>query len=107
MEQAKTKLLELRSELQALEHSAKTNLQAIELDQSRVGRLSRMDAMQRHEMALETSRRRQQQLQKLESALRRIESDDYGYCFVCDETISLDRLMIDPSNTRCIRCASA
>jgi DnaK suppressor protein len=70
-----------------------------------VGRLSRMDAMQAQQMAQETERRRQQQLMKVEGALRRMESGEYGYCFVCGEEIDLRRLALDPTNTRCIKCA--
>ena len=83
IEQFKQRLLELRSELQESEKAYKESGDSIELDQTRVGRLSRMDAMQVHQMALETSRRRQHQLLKIEGALRRIDSDEYGDCFVC------------------------
>ena len=77
----------------------------MELDQASVGRLSRMDAMQSQQMAQELARRRQQQLVRIEGALRRIESGDYGYCSVCDEEIDVRRLTLDPTNTRCVKCA--
>ena len=77
----------------------------MELDQSRVGRLSRMDAMQAQQMALESARRRRQKISKVEGALRRIESGDYGYCFVCGEEMDAQRLAVDPTLTRCIGCA--
>lgn len=100
-------LLQQRAELQALQESARNSGEVVELDQSRVGRLSRMDAMQSQQMARETARRRQQQLQKIEGALRRIETGDFGYCHVCGEEIAEHRLDIDPAATRCIRCAEA
>ncbi len=100
-------LLALQSELRAQEESTRTESEPVELDQARVGRLSRMDALQTQQMALETSRRRQVQLQKIEGALKRIESGDFGDCFVCAEEIDLRRLEVDPTNTRCIRCAEA
>ena len=76
----------------------------VELDQTRVGRVSRMDAMQTQQMALEQSRRRLQQIQKVEGALRRVEAGEYGSCFICGEPINLHRLEADPTSTRCIGC---
>ncbi len=104
IEQIRQKLLRLRSEIQELEQTFKSTSEPVELDQSRVGRLSRMDAMQAQQMALEASRRRHNQLLKIEGALHRIESGKYGYCFVCDEEIDIRRLSIDPTNTRCMKC---
>lgn len=78
--------------------------QTVELDQTRVGRISRMDAMQTQQMALEQSRRRQQQILKIDGALKRIELDEYGYCFVCGEEISMPRMQADPTSTRCVGC---
>ena len=107
LEQARQKLLALKAELQALEKTLGESSGTVELDQTRVGRLSRMDAMQAQQMALETARRRQHQLVKIEGALRRIESGDYGYCFICDEEIDSRRLAIDPTATRCIGCVDS
>ena len=102
--EARKILLRLRTELQALENTSRESGATVELDQSRVGRLSRMDAMQAQQMALETARRRGQQLQKIEGALRRIDSGDYGYCFVCGDDIDARRLAIDPTVSRCMDC---
>ena len=87
-----------------------TNTQAsapVELDQSRVGRLSRMDALQSQAMSRETGRRRRNKLFQIESALRRIEEDGYGCCQECGENIAPARLEVDPSARLCIQCASA
>ncbi len=80
-------LQRLQAELEALDATGKEAGQTVELDQTRVGRLSRMDALQAQQMALESDRRRQQQLTKIAGALRRIASGDYGYCFACEEEI--------------------
>ncbi|MBT7892050.1 MAG: TraR/DksA family transcriptional regulator, partial [Deltaproteobacteria bacterium] len=45
------------------------------------------------------------QLVKIEGALRRIEADEYGYCFVCEEEIDVRRLEFDLTSTRCVICA--
>ena len=98
-------LLGLRAELGRLEAAAEGAADTVELDQSRVGRLSRMDALQAQQMARETARRRRQQIERIDGALRRIESGDFGGCFACGEPIDLRRLAADPTHTRCIRCA--
>jgi len=78
---------------------------AVELDQTRVGRLSRMDALQGQAMAQETERRRKLELQRIEAALERLDTDEYGYCVACGERISVRRLELDPAVTVCIDCA--
>jgi len=105
IEQFRLSLLRQREELEGLDESAREAAKPVELDQASVGRLSRMDAMQAQQMAKETDRRRQQQLIRIEAALRRIESGEFGYCFVCGEEIDIRRLSVDPTNTRCITCA--
>lgn len=105
LERFRRRLLELRSELQAQDQATQEDSRPIELDQARVGRLSRMDAMQAQEMAQETARRRQRQLAEVDGALRRIESGDYGHCYSCGEEIDIRRLDVDPAITRCIKCA--
>ena len=97
-------LLSLKEELEELSDTGKQASSTVVLDQSKVGRLSRMDAMQAQQMAQETERRRQLQLQKIETAMNRIENGDYGYCFVCGEDIGEARLKFDPASTRCIKC---
>jgi len=100
----KEKLLHLKSTLQACEKTSKERGSTVELDQSKVGRLSRMDALQDQQMALETARRRQLQMVKIEGALRRIDSGEFGYCTRCGEPMNLQRLAIDPTTTRCVGC---
>ena len=104
IERIRQKLLHLRSELQELAETLKETSEPVELDQARVGRLSRMDALQAQQMALESGRRRQQQLLNIAGALRRIDSGEYGYCFVCGEEIDVRRLSVDPTSTRCMGC---
>ncbi len=77
----------------------------VELDQQSVGRLSRMDAIQVQAMAVATESRRQDRLQIIEAALRRLDDGEYGYCLGCDEDIPAKRLAIDPAVTRCVDCA--
>lgn len=80
---------------------------ASELDQSRVGRLSRMDAMQQQAMARASARRTEIELQRIRTALQRISSGEYGICTRCEEDIAEGRLNVDPATLLCIECARA
>jgi DnaK suppressor protein len=98
----------LKRMLTALEQLAQSDAeskQPVTLDQSSVGRLSRMDAMQQKEMDREATRRRTIQRQQIKAALKRLADGDYGYCLKCDEEISEKRLAADPANPFCVRCA--
>jgi DnaK suppressor protein len=101
----KARLVALQEELRSLASDTEDSRKPVELDQTRVGRLSRMDAMQVQAMALETERRRQIEMQKIETALKRIEEDDYGWCVSCGEAIAPKRLEHDPAAPVCIDCA--
>ena len=104
VDKLKQELLDLKLDLQLQEEEFQLSNEPIELDQARLGRLSRMDAMQTQQMSLETSRRRQQQLVKVDGAISRIETDEYGFCFVCGEEIDSRRLALEPTSTRCLAC---
>ena len=97
-------LIALRQETEQLLRESRESAGTVALDQSKVGRLSRMDALQAQQMAQETARRRQLQLQKIDSAMRRLDNDDYGYCLKCGEEIGAARLNIDPASIRCMAC---
>ena len=106
IESLKTRLIEHREALLDVAESSREAAQTVELDQSRVGRVSRMDAMQMQAMAKESERRRLLAVQRIDSALQRIEDGDYGYCVACDEPIIARRLEVDPGALLCIDCAS-
>ena len=99
-------LLCQQQELIALKQAAQESTQPVNLDQSSVGRLSRMDAMQSQAIALEGKRRREIQLTRISAALERIDEGEYGCCAACDEEIDRRRLKVDPANPFCIKCAS-
>lgn len=99
-----THLIRMRDDLAALSEISADSRKPVELDQTSVGRLSRMDAIQGQAMQLETERRRQVERQRIDAALARIQSGDFGYCAVCDEEIAEKRLQNDPSVTTCIDC---
>jgi DnaK suppressor protein len=99
-------LLQRRDELLSLALTGREAADTVELDQGKVGRLSRMDAMQAQAMSQELERRREQALLRIAAALQRVDSGDYGDCLECDEPIAVQRLELDPAATLCIHCAS-
>jgi DnaK suppressor protein len=102
----KKQLQARRQEILGDAASSEQARQPVELDQTSVGRLSRMDALQDQAMALETDRRRQVELQHIEQALIRMEESNFGECQNCGEDIAAKRLAIDPTAAVCIDCAS-
>ena len=94
-----------RLEILRLIRNAEESTKPVELDQASIGRLSRIDAMQQQAMALASARRRQQELVRIDSALRRIEDGEYGWCISCGEEIAPRRLELDPAVPTCVRCA--
>ncbi|MEQ9491433.1 MAG: TraR/DksA family transcriptional regulator [Alphaproteobacteria bacterium] len=96
-----------RAELAGLTETSRDARATVELDQTMVGRLSRMDALQGQQMALEQDRRRKAEIQRIDAALDRLEKGDYGYCSLCDEPIPGKRLQLDPAIGTCINCAGA
>ena len=107
MDTYKDLLLSLKQALLKAQETGDQAEQTVELDQTRMGRLSRMDAMQAQAMSKETGRRRRQKLLQIDVALKRIEENDFGYCQDCGEDIAPARLEADPTVLLCISCASA
>jgi len=107
--EVKRKIRHLVTErLERLEASAPENDERapVTLDQQSIGRLSRMDAMQRQAMAQETARRRDAEIARLRAALLRVDDEEFGYCAECGDEIPERRLEVDPTATRCVACAS-
>ena len=92
-----SRLIAMREELLSLMNSDTDETGPVQLDQTSVGRLSRMDAMQRQAMAQETERRRQNDLRRIEAALKRIEEGEFGYCIASGDPIPRARLELDPA----------
>jgi len=101
-------LIEARiSELKAASEASRQDRDPVELDQTRQGRLSRMDAMQGQAMAKASEVRRTQQIHRLKAALARLEQGAFGECLDCGESIAAARLRADPAAALCIDCAGA
>ncbi len=98
-------LLTRKGDLLAVAEVGDIAAKTVELDQSRVGRLSRMDALQSQAMSQANNRRREVELTKISAALQRIADDEYGDCTECGENIPIQRLEVDPSAILCVHCA--
>lgn len=98
------KLLSLKAELESVDSESAQGRSAVELDQSRVGRLSRMDALQSQAMNNAIAERRRASLVRIEAALARIEEGEFGYCLTCGDDIAPKRLALDPTVSLCINC---
>ncbi len=98
-------LEQLLAECRAASTATASDRQPVQLDQASVGRLSRMDAMQRQAMAQAADRQRQRRMQQLSAALERLAAGDYGACVRCGEPIEPRRLELDPAVPTCIGCA--
>jgi DnaK suppressor protein len=103
-------LQEFRDLLKATEAELRASLDdvtgaasPVSLDNA-IGRLTRQDAMQAQQMALEIRRRNQTRLQQIELAIRRMERGEYGVCVRCEEEIPLARLRVRPEAQVCVRC---
>ena len=98
-------LLDRQTELHELSDISAQSRGAVELDHASVGRVSRIDAIQQQSMALASERRREQEQQRIKSALARMDDEEYGYCIACGEAIPEARLRFDPSIATCVSCA--
>lgn len=76
----------------------------VKLDQTAVGRLSRMDAMQSQAMQKGLHERELGRLGEIESALRRIADGTYGTCMNCHGPIPYGRLLVIPESRSCAAC---
>ena len=76
----------------------------MELDQTLVGRVSRMDAIQQQSMAVSMRQKAQLKLKKVQAALDKMAPDDYGYCRHGDEPIGFQRLTAQPEANLCLLC---
>ena len=106
MNAMKRKLESMRHDLENIADAGDDPAAVVQLDQTKVGRLSRMDALQAQAMAKASGERRAVQLREIDAALRRIEEGSYGDCERCDEAINPRRLDADPTARLCIDCAS-
>lgn len=76
----------------------------VELDQTAVGRLSRMDSLQNQAMSSNLQDRERARLANILAALERIEKGTYGVCGECRGGIEYGRLLVFPEAATCAGC---
>ena len=101
----KKRLTGMREEVEKLSEVTEEARKPVQLDQTMVGRLSRMDALQTQAMQLETERRRTVEIQRIDAALKRMDEGEFGYCVSCGDDIEPKRLENNPTIPTCIGCA--
>ena len=97
---------EMHENLAAIEQAGQST-GTVELDQSSIGRLSRMDALQQQALAKGLLERRKLRQRQLEAALARIQAGGYGSCCECQAELDAERLHADPAVVFCADCAEA
>ena len=105
IQQLSTQLNTRYLELNQVSESSQEARAAVDLDQSRLGRLSRMDALQMQAMEQAAEARRENERIRIKQALQLIEDGDFGWCIRCGDEIALKRLQFDPSLLTCVGCA--
>lgn len=98
------RLEERRTDLTALIAEGRRSDQPVSPD-SAIGRLTRQDAMQQQQMSAELVRRHEQELVRVEQALRAFDEGTYGVCQRCDKPIAIARLKAMPHAALCVTCA--
>lgn len=106
-------LEELRGELERararLARSRRTSRDAarpVALDQTAVGRVSRIDAIQNQSMTRGLQERDQARAAQIDEALRRMDAGAYGRCAGCGSPIPYERLLVFPEAQACAACGA-
>jgi DnaK suppressor protein len=79
-------------------------LRPVQLDQTAVGRLSRMDSIQNQSLTKNLRERESLKLALIRGALARMERGDYGLCEDCGGPIPFGRLFVVPESPTCAGC---
>lgn len=99
---------DLERALARLERSMKTSARAarpVQLDQTSVGRLSRIDAIQNQSLTQGLRAREDAKSALLRGALKRIDQGTYGLCTGCAGPLQFERLSVFPETPTCSGCA--
>ena len=103
LEEYRKILEEKEKELIDLQEKSAESEKPVDLDQP-IGRISRIDAIQRQQQALHAKGRTANSLRLVREALKRIENGTYGKCGRCEGDIEPERLEYMPETTICVKC---
>jgi len=99
-------LVRIHQELLHLLELSREGTRPVELDQP-IGRLSRMDAMQHQQMAAANRQSHQLRYGQVKQALGALDTEEYGFCRRCEESIGFNRLKARPETPFCLGCQGA
>ena len=98
------RLLQLEKNLSQQMEINRDAASIVALDQTSVGRVSRMGAIQQQSIALSTLRTTHLRLKRVQDALQALADNEYGFCEQCNELIAFKRLLARPEANLCINC---
>jgi DnaK suppressor protein len=100
---------ELERELARLDRTMESSREAakpVMLDQTSVGRVSRVDALQNQAMSVDLHARNEARRAQIVDALERISAGTYGICARCSQPIPYGRLLVFPEARSCATCGA-
>jgi DnaK suppressor protein len=97
-------LMTIRDDLHLVLEISEASGETVVLDQSKVGRLSRVDALQQQQMSNACRIGYRKRLLAVEHALSAMDQGDYGWCESCGELIDIRRLDVRPESSLCVVC---
>lgn len=104
MQGLKNLLIEMRTQLDEQVRLSNPAVDVVKLDQTSVGRVSRIDAIQQQGIAVAAQNKAKRQILYVNKALKAMEIGDYGFCVSCGQGISMPRLMVRPEANLCLSC---
>jgi DnaK suppressor protein len=105
-EELRAELLRIRARLRRSMGISEEAARTVTLDQTSVGRLSRIDALQNQGITQGLQLREAARLAGVEEALARLDRGEYGRCPACGRAIPYERLLIFPEAAACAACAA-
>jgi DnaK suppressor protein len=106
VEELREELVRERARLERTMKSTAEGSRPVEADQSTMGRLARMDALQQQSLTADLHSREQARHAQIEDALERIEHGSYGFCSTCSHPIPYGRLLVFPEARTCATCGA-
>jgi DnaK suppressor protein len=107
VDELRSELLRTRTRLQRSMGISEQRSRPVTLDQTSVGRLSRIDAIQNQGITQGLQVREAARLASVDEALARMERGEYGRCPSCGRDIPYERLLVFPETPTCAACAEA
>ncbi|MDG1840714.1 MAG: TraR/DksA C4-type zinc finger protein [Crocinitomicaceae bacterium] len=71
-----------------------------------IGRISRMDAINNKSVLEAALRKAEEKLTRLRVVESKIDSQDFGDCIRCGNSIPIGRILLMPQSRKCVRCAN-